>query len=102
MRIYVIGTVMSVSDPTQVKLPRGPEVPKATALVRTRDEVGDNFLAIDVFGQEKIQRLIEAQTSGVPQEMVVTISSRQWNSDSGKSGYSTYLNLKFLLGSSNL
>lgn len=101
MRIYVIGTVMNVTEPITVKMPRGPEIPKATAIVRTRDEVGDNFLAIDVFGQEKIQRLTEAQVSGVPQEMVVTISSRQWTKDDGKTGYSTYLNLKFLLGSSN-
>lgn len=101
MRIYVIGTVMSVSDPTQVKMPRGQEIPKATALVRTQDEAGDNFLAIDVFGQEKIQRLIEAKTSGVPQEMIVTIASRQWTKDDGRFGFLTYLNLKYLLGSAN-
>ena len=99
MRIYVVGTVMSVTEPITMKMQRGAEYLKATAIVKTRDEVGDNFLAIDVFGQEKIQRLIEAQTSGVPQEMIVTISSRKWEKDDGKTGYSTYLNLKFLLGS---
>ena len=99
MRIYVVGTVMSVSEPITLKMQRGPEYLKATAIVKTRDEVGDNFLAIDVFGQEKIQRLVEAQVSGVPQEMLITISSRKWEKDDGKTVYSTYLNLKFLLGS---
>ena len=99
MRIYVIGTVMSVTEPITLKMARGPEYQKATAIVKTRDEVGDNFLAIDVFGQEKIQRLTEAQVSGVPQEMVVTIASRKWEKDDGRSGYFTYLNLKFILGS---
>ena len=99
MRIYVVGTDMSVSEPITLKMQRGPEYLKATAIVKTRDEVGDNFLAIDVFGQEKIQRLVEAQVSGVPQDMIVTIASRKWEKDDGKTGYSTYLNLKFLLGS---
>jgi hypothetical protein len=101
MRIYVVGTVMSVTEPITLKMQRGAEYLKATAIVKTRDEVGDNFLAIDVFGQEKIQRLIEAQTSGVPQDMVVTVASRQWEKDDGSKHYSTYLNLKFLLGSAS-
>lgn len=99
MRIYVVGTVMSVSEPVTMKMERGPEYLKATAIVKTKDEVGDSFLAIDVFGKEKIQRLMEAQVSGVPQDMVVTIASRKWEKDDGRSGYSTYLNLKYLLGS---
>lgn len=102
MRIYIVCTVLEVTEPVMVKMPRGNEVPKATAIVRTKDECDNSFLAIEVFGQEKIQRLIEAQTSGVPQEAVVTISSRQWEKDDRTKHYSTYLNLKFLLGSSNL
>lgn len=99
MRIYVVGTVMSVTEPITLKMERGAEYLKATAIVKTKDEVGDSFLAIDVFGKEKIQRLMEAQVSGVPQDMVVTIASRKWEKDDGRSGYSTYLNLKYLLGS---
>lgn len=99
MRIHVVGTVMSVTEPITLKMERGAEFLKATAIVKTRDDVGDSFLAIDAFGQEKIQRLTEAQISGVPQEMLVTIASRKWEKDDGRSGYSTYLNLKFLLGS---
>jgi hypothetical protein len=98
MRIYIVGTVMSVSEPTMVKLPKGPEIPKATIAVRTRDEATDAYIAIDAFGEEKIQRLSEAQVSGLPVEMVVTISSRIWTNDEGKTGYNTFLNLKHLLG----
>lgn len=101
MRIYIVATVLDVTEPTTIKMQRGNEVPKVVAIVRTKDECDNSFLAIEAFGQEKIQRLIEAQTSGVPQEMVVTISSRQWTKDDGKTGYSTYLYLKFLLGSCN-
>ena len=101
MRIYLVFTVLEVTEPTTIKMPRGSEIPKATAIVRTKDECDNSFLAIDVFGQEKIQRMIEAQTSGVPQEAVVTISSRQWEKDDGAKHYSTYLNLKFLLGSAS-
>lgn len=89
---------MSVSEPTMVKMPRGPEIPKATITVRTRDEATDAYMAIDAFGKEKIQRLMEAQVSGLPVEMIVTISSRKWTTDEGKTGYSTYLNLKHLFG----
>lgn len=78
---------------------RGKPIDKMTAIVKTTDESKEDFLAVNIWGSEKIQRIKEAQVSGVPQEMVVTVSSRKWESNNGKEYYSTDLNLKYLLGS---
>ena len=98
MRIYIVATVLSVSDTETVQMKNGNSFPKATAIVRTRDESDESFLAVEVCGTEKMQRLREAQVSGAPQEMLVTLSCRQWTKNDGSKAYNTSLHLKHLLG----
>lgn len=99
MRIYIVATVLDVTEPETLSMKNGNKFQRATAIVRTKDESDDSYLAIDVCGEERIQKLVEAQTSGQPQEMVVTIATRRFEKDNGKVSYLTYFNLKHLLGS---
>lgn len=99
MRIYLVATVLDVTEPETLSMKNGNKFQRATAVVRTKDELDDSYLAIDVCGEDRIQKLIEAQTSGAPQEMVVTVATRRIEKDNGKVSYLTYFNLKHLFGS---
>ena len=99
MRIYIVATVLDLTEPETLSMKNGNKFQRATAIVRTKDEMDDSYLAVDVCGEDRIQKLIEAKTSGQPQEMVVTIATRRIEKDNGKVSYLTYFNLKYLLGS---
>lgn len=100
MRIYTVGTVLSVTEPETVQMRNGKSFPRAVAIVRTKDEYDESFLAVEVCGNEKMQRVTEAQVSGAPYEMIVTIDSRQWTKNDGSVSYITLLHLKYIFGGS--
>ena len=98
MRIYFTGTVMEVTEPEYLKKWKDKDIFKSQAVVKVKDESEESYIAVDIMGIPKNNLMKEAQISGVPQEMVCTISSKKVESGE-RNWYQTCLTLKHIIGS---
>jgi hypothetical protein len=92
MKVFARLKVISVEEPQYKKI-QNKSVPKSKVICSE----GDSYIALNVWGDEKIHRCKEYQYSGVEMECIISITGKMLENDNGTTYYSNNLNITNIL-----